>query len=357
MKEPYLVLEEELARWTGARGPEFVVVCSSGTAALHLALEALSLPLGSRVVVPEFTMIACARAVSMANLLPVFVDCKRHNLLIDLDKADELLSQNSLASERMLVDEPATSAIMPVHIYGRCCDMGGILALSGKYGLKVVEDIAEAHGVKPHPISHAAAYSFYSNKLVSGQEGGAVVFRDSEAADKARKLRSLGFTEAHDFMHIPRGCNYRMSNIHATLVLNSLAEFDSNVKKRRELEEYYNAACPVAWRMPRRDSPWVYDIRISIEELQGPSGRPSTNVHNKIVESLNAQGIAARHSFKPMSVQSEYSSKKTLSIKRLPWQAARASMEVLYLPLDPRTVTHESIDRSFRIIQDVLERE
>src|SRR5690348_570082 len=104
--EPYEQLEVEFAEWAGVAN---TVACSSGTSALQLALTALRLPPGSRVLVPEFTMVACARAVVMAGLVPVFVDCD-----------DEGLIDVTQLYQRCLDELP--DAVMAVHVYGRQCD-------------------------------------------------------------------------------------------------------------------------------------------------------------------------------------------------------------------------------------------
>jgi perosamine synthetase len=229
--EPYQELEQQWARWNSL-DPAGMVVCSSGTAALHLALEAMQLSAGSKVIVPDFTMIACARAVTLAGLEPVLVDCTEHDLSIDCDLASSAVRKYH-----------QVRAIMPVHIYGRRCPMNKITGIARCEGLYVVEDLAEAHGILPHPDTDAACWSFYKNKIIHGEEGGAVWFRSEERARHARSLRSLGFTEAHDFTHIPRGHNYRMSNAHASLVLDCLDRFPTRAivdRYRRKHEECMN---------------------------------------------------------------------------------------------------------------------
>lgn len=302
--EVYEELEYEFGKWAQV---DNVVACSSGTAALHLALEALRLPPGSEVIVPDFTMVACARAVTLAGLTPVFVDCDSR-LNMDPDWVDEAIS-----------DE--TRAILAVHTYGRQCDMGALGDLATKYDLLLIEDLAEAHGIRPSPETDAACWSFYRNKIVAGEEGGAVAFRDSSAAKRARCLRCLGFTESHDFTHLPRGHNYRLANALAFQILFNLRDVDKNVKKRRAVEAEYESACPAEWRMPERDAPWVYDFRI-------PGLKNLTQ--NRIVTNLQDCGVAARHGFKPMSLQDEYRAEATSFGYGKAYEAAR---EVIYLPL------------------------
>src|SRR5262249_3891926 len=156
----------------------------------------------SHVLVPDFTMIACARAVTLAGLKPVFVDCDS-SLLVDLDCVESFYANR--------LPYVPTPVVIAVHIYGRRVDMDKLHA-SVEGAAWVVEDLAEAHGIRPHPDTKAACWSFYKNKLVAGEEGGAVWFEDTERAEKARMLRCQGFTESHDFYHIPRGHNYRLAN-------------------------------------------------------------------------------------------------------------------------------------------------
>jgi perosamine synthetase len=318
--EAYQELEQRFGEWAGVRN---VVGCNSGTAALHLALEALKLPSGSEVVVPDFTMVACARAVTLAGLVPVFVDC-----------GDDLLIRPDLIREAIT---PRAGAIMAVHVYGRRCDMAAIHRGNAHY---VVEDLAEAHGVSPHPETDAACFSFYRNKIIAGEEGGAVAFREPEKATLARSLRSLGFTDAHDFTHIPRAHNYRLANSLASLILASLSNVEANIARRREIEGWYDAACPAEWRMPRRDAVWCYDLRIP-----GLTAERQT----RIVRALQAAGIAARHGFKPMFSQEEYKGCRYVGAGN----SVRLSREVLYLPLLP-DVTREQAARAFAVVRENL---
>ncbi len=320
-------LEKSWAEWNDL-DPAGMVACSSGTSALHLAIEALQLPQGSQVIVPDFTMIACARAVTLAGMNPVFVDCEE-NLLMHKYFATTVQNFHN------------SSAIMAVHIYGRRCDMNWPTTCETHHKIKVIEDMAEAHGIKLHPSTDAACWSFYCNKIVHGEEGGAVYFRDSRHANLARKLRSLGFTDNHDFWHVPRGMNYRMSNVHAELILKSLSQADANIEKRRLIENWYDAACPDEWKMPKRDVVWVYDLRIP--------GLTSEK-QNEIVKLLNANGYAARHAFKPCHLQPEYKNCKVIGGD----VAERMNREVIYLPVNPKRMTLEMVKRPFELIKSVV---
>lgn len=328
--EAYQLLEQEFGAWAKV---ENVVAVSSGSAALHVGLETLRLPPGSQVLCPDLTMVACPRAITMAGLVPVFVDCG-DDLLMDLDNLDEACS-----------DAERPAAILAVHIYGRAMPMSALAMLARKYNLAVVEDIAEAHGLRPHPDTDAAAWSFYRNKCIAGEEGGAVAFRDPSHAALARELRSLGFTDAHDFMHTPRGHNYRLANALASLVLASLAKVDANIFLRRQIEATCNYYCPSEWQMPPRDAVWIYDLRVP--GMKGPQ-------QDRIVRALNAAGIAARHCFKPMREQQEWKGVRecrgcsTGKVEVL-------SREVIYLPLS-LDMTEAKVQLAFDVIRREIEK-
>lgn len=329
------VLEVKWAEWNRL-DPKGMVVCSSGTAALHLTMEVLRATrtiygdesTHDEVILNDFSMIACPRAVALAGLKPVFVDCN-NRLLMD---------------HKALIDAKGrrSRAVLAVHNYGRREDTHFIHHVSESRGLLVIEDLAEAHWVTPHTDSFAACWSFYANKIVAGEEGGAVWFRDPKDAGIARRLRCLGFTECHDFTHIPRGHNYRLADTLANLILASLGKVWANLERRRENVMIYDRVCPKEWQMPEREVPWVYDIR-----LAGIGSR----LQNEIVCNLREAGIEARHGFKPNHHQEEFVNCKmfrdgsgVLSASEL------ASIEVIYLPCHPQVTTY-CIDKAIEIIK------
>jgi perosamine synthetase len=301
--EVYERLEQEFGKWAGV---ENVVGCASGTAALHLALEALRLPQGSEVICPDFNMIAVPRAISLAGLVPVFVDCR-----------DDLLIDPGLV-ERAVTDD--TAAVMAVHVYGRRCDLTALKLACQRHHLYLIEDAAEAHGLPAYPWSDAVCWSFFKNKHVHGEEGGVVAFRDPKTAGLARRLKNMGFTDGHDFYHLPRGMNYRLANCLAALVLDSLGKFDEEMARRRKAEATLDEACPLEWRMPARAAPWVFDIRIP---------KLTKERQDELVAEVKAAGVAARHGFAPMHLQTEFR-----HCRRIGGEAAEvASREIIYLPM------------------------
>lgn len=304
--EPYLELEQE---WGRINNRPHTVACSSGTAALHLALETIAGDCQPTVIVPEYTMVACARAVVLADSVPVFADCD-DSLNVDLNKL-----------EGQMTDCSHPDVLMIVHVYGRQVDMERVHRLATRFNLLVIEDLAEAHGILPHPKTHAACWSFYKNKIVAGEEGGAVAFLNERQANRARSLRSLGFTPAHDFNHIPRGMNYRMANCLAEKILPSIAQMKQNLLARRKVSYDY-LQCLLDFALPTVASvDWVFPVRVPGISFEQQAA---------IVRSLNIQQIEARCGFKPMSIQQEFYGPNTPMLN-----AYKIGQEVLYLPVFP----------------------
>ena len=308
-KQKFEILEERFQEYLGLHS---CVGCSSGSAALHLGLESLMLSPGSEVIVPDYTMIACARAVTLANLKPVFVDCL-DNLCINPFAIRKAITAN-------------TTAIMAVHIYGRSCDMTMIHAIAKEFNLRVIEDMAELHGVSPHEKTDVACWSFYQNKVIHGEEGGAIAFKEGliYSVSLARSLRCLGFGSSHNFLHLPRGMNYRLSNVHADLILASLEKVRTNLNNRFKVFQYFEEEIPKESHLTNSAmiSPWVYPVLLP--ESFGYSAQ------SKVVNYLNELGISARQGFKPMTTQPEYRDGLTPCPNAL-----RLSKRVCYLPINP----------------------
>ncbi len=289
--------EQEFAKYHSmAHG----VACSSGTAALTLALRALGIGPGDEVIVPEFTMIACAWAVTYVGATPIFVDC-----------ADDLNIDVTLVEEKI---GPRTKAIMPVHIYGRRCDMDAIMEIAYQYNLRVVEDAAEAHGIPP--VGDIACYSLYANKIITSGEGGICLTNDARLGEQVAHLRGMAFTKDHSFLHKKLAYNMRMTSLQAAVALAQIEQFDEILKARREIEKRYDDGLKDVdgiTLMPPRDVLWMYDVRARRRE--------------ELRDFLTAEGIETRLFFKPMSRQPGYVDPAWPTLN-----ASRFSEDGFYLP-------------------------
>ncbi len=282
--------------WAEKNGMDHGIACSNGTSALFLALKALGIGPGDEVIVPEFTMVACAWAVEYCGATPVFVDCD------DTLNIDPKLLPQALTAR--------TKAIMPVHIYGRKVS-NEVFRFAREHKLKVVEDMAEAHGIKPK--GDIACYSFYGNKIITTGEGGMCLTNGVKLAEEMRKLRNLYFDDARTMIHEKIGYNLRMTNIQAALGLAQVERFDWIMERRKWIQETYDKYIPQKHKMPSREVLWVYDIKV---DNQG-----------KMKRRLKRNKIDSRFFFKPMSAQPMYQ-KPTASLKAQYW-----SEHGIYLPV------------------------
>jgi len=210
---------------------------SNGTAALELAVRALSIGPGDEVICPAFTIISCARAIVMAGATPVLVDVDPETYCLDVGACRTRLG-------------PRTRAVLAVHLYGHPYDHAALSALAAQHGFRVIEDAAEAHGatVRDEKGSHVAGslgdvstFSFYANKPITTGEGGMVLARDEDVRDRLRELRNLGFGTGRRFVHEELAPNYRLSGVQAALGVSQLARLDAIVRTKRRIAAEYRA--------------------------------------------------------------------------------------------------------------------
>lgn len=268
-----------------------VVTCSSGTAALHLALEAHHFTPECEVLVPDLTYIASANAVTYTGARVVLVDVDRETWTIDIEDCKRKISNN-------------TVAIMPVHLYGMPCDMNAVLDFADEHDLIIVEDAAEALGAKFENIpcgmfGHAGCFSFYGNKIITTAEGGCVVTADERLADEMRLLRGQGQSAHRKFYHEVIGFNYRMSDLHAAIGVAQLSQLPKFLEQREEIFKRYDSLLNL--QMQRAPSPifdvapWLYTVVL-----------PTQDQRDHVAAHLAAQQIETRPVFVPIHRQPMY---------------------------------------------------
>ena len=283
-------------RFAAAMGCRYGVACANGTAALHLVLATLGVGAGDEVILPTFTMIATANAVTYTGAAPVLVDAEPVTCNLDVAQLAAKVT-------------PRTRALVVVHTYGHPADMDPVLTLARRHGLAVIEDAAEAHGARYRgrrvgALADAAVFSFYGNKIVTTGEGGMVTTSDPELARIARRLRDHAFSEDRHFWHRYLGFNYRMSNLQAAVGLAQTERLDELVAARRTNARRYarrlrgvrGLALPV--EQPGAESVfWMYAVRV--EDGFGCS-------RDELRRRLARQGIETRTFFVPVHLQPIY---------------------------------------------------
>ena len=226
---PYLKkFEEDFAKFCDSK---YAIGISSGTAALHIALEAMGIGPGDEVITVCNTYVATAFAVSYCGATPVFVDIdpKTYNLTAEL-------------VEKKITDK--TKAILPVHLYGHVVDMDPIMELAEKHNLWVLEDASHAHGAKykghrTGSLGHAAAFSFYPGKNLGAYgDGGIITTSDDELLEKIRMLRYVG--QRVKFIHEVIGFQDRLDELQAVMLSVKLRNLDDWNNRRRKIASIYD---------------------------------------------------------------------------------------------------------------------
>ena len=223
-------LEDCFVRLTGKK--HGVAVCN-GSAALDLALSALDLMPGDEVILPSFSIISCVQSILRCGATPVPVDCDTITWNMGIDTIA------SAVNER-------TRAILIVHTYGLPCDMDPIIEFAESRGILLIEDAAEAHGVRYKGktcggFGMVSTFSFYPNKLVTTGEGGIVLTDDDYLAERLRRRRNLSFSKRR-FVHEELGWNMRMSNLQAAVGCAQFERLDEFIGRKKEIGSFYNKA-------------------------------------------------------------------------------------------------------------------
>jgi dTDP-4-amino-4,6-dideoxygalactose transaminase len=212
-------------------GIKHAIGLNSGTDALVIGLRALGVSFGDEVVTTPFTFFATAEAISLVGATPVFVDInpKTYNL-------DPALIEEKITSR--------TRALIPVHLFGQAADMNPILTLADKYGLRVLEDTAQAFSgeykdKKLGTIGDAGVFSFFPSKNLGAYgDGGMIVTHDDGVAETARMLRMHGAKKKH--FNETVGYNSRLDAIQAAILRVKLPHIDTWSEERRQVARTYN---------------------------------------------------------------------------------------------------------------------
>src|SRR5437588_5648235 len=207
-------LEEEVARYcqTG-----FAIGCASGSDALLLALMSCGVGAGDEVITTPFTFFATAAAITRLGARPVFIDIDERTFNMDHEHVEAAISQR-------------TKAIIAVHLYGQCVEMNPLVEIPAKYGIPIIEDVAQALGAEDRQrragsIGTIGCLSFYPSKNLGGAgDGGMLITSDADHAKRLRMLRVHG--EGKKYHHDVVGINSRLDEVQATVLRVKLSHLD-----------------------------------------------------------------------------------------------------------------------------------
>jgi perosamine synthetase len=340
----YIVEFEE--RWAAYCGRRFGVAVANGSVALHLAVELLDLQPGDEVILPSFTIISCVLPIIQAGATPVLVDSDPRTWTLEPDEVERKIT-------------PRTRAIMPVHIYGHPADIDPLVELADRHGLAIVEDAAEAHGAEY--LSHGAwrrcgsfgessCFSFYANKLVTTGEGGMLVTDDADLAERARRMRNLGFIPERRFLHHEIGFNYRLTNMQAALGVAQVERMQDIVERKRWLGRTYTAGLgEVPGLQLPVEEPWARSVYwmygVVVDEQ---TGLDAAGFASRLAE----RGIETRPFFLGMHAQPVLLQRGLFAGETYP-VADRLARQGLYLP-SGLALTDCQVEQVCQAVREVL---
>ena len=210
---------------------KYAISTTNGTTALETAIQSLNLKKGDEVILPSFTIISCFNAIVKNGLIPVPVDCNFGDWNMDIEKLKKKITKK-------------TKAIIVVHIYGLASDIKEIIKLKRKFSFKIIEDAAEAMGLKYYDNKYCGYYgdittfSFYANKHITTGEGGMILTNKKNIADRCKSIINLFFSTPR-FIHSEIGSNHRYTNIQAAIGLAQYEKLKFTIKRKIEIGNMY----------------------------------------------------------------------------------------------------------------------
>jgi perosamine synthetase len=343
--------EEQFCQLVGAR---YAVALNSGTAALHLALEAVGIEEGDEVIVPTMTFTASAEVVLYLKAKPVLVDCLPDTLNIDPDQIERAITSR-------------TKAIIPVHFGGQPCDMEPILEIARRNNLYVIEDAAHALPAKYHrqtvgTIGDITCFSFYATKTITTGEGGMATTENPEWAVRMRMMSLHGIS--HDawkryakegswyYEVLCPGFKYNLTDIGAAIGIEQLKKCDAFGDARDHIANKYNEAfadlpeIQTPFCEPDRQHAWhLYVIQLRLEGL--------TITRDQFIEALKSQGIGTSVHFIPLHLHPYYRNTFGYVPGDFP-NATEAYQRIISLPIYPN-MTDAGIDHVIGAVRHVVQ--
>ncbi len=328
-------------------GSTYAIAVNSGTSGLHLCIKALDIKDGEEVLTTPFSFIASANCILFERAKPVFVDIDEKTLNININKLSDIIKKSKVKSQKL-------KAILPVHIFGRPCEIDEIMELAKEHELKVIEDPCEAVGAEYlcsyHKVSSkknegqretgnlqifnkksedkkkdqnkitrkdkiwkkvgtfgdCGVFAFYPNKQITTGEGGIIVSDDENIYKLCKSMRNQGRSENGGWLQHQRlGYNYRISDINCALGIAQLKRIDEILAKRERAAKLYNERLKEIEEITipqfeenKKISWFVYVVRLIYKY--------SKEDRDLILNKLKEKGIACSNYFSPIHLQPFY---------------------------------------------------
>jgi perosamine synthetase len=286
--------EDKVKKYTGSK---YAIAVNNWTSGIFCCLKAMNIGPGDEVIVPNITFIATSNAVIMAGATVVLCEVNDDNMCLDTDKIKSLINNK-------------TKAVIPVHLYGNFCDMQELIKLKKKYKFSIIEDAAQAFGVRykgKHVgnFGDCGGFSFYGNKILTTGEGGIIVTNSRTLAKKIYQIKNHGRNKKGIFYHKKIGFNFMFTELQAALGISQLNKFKKIIKKRQQIfKAYYqniNNKNLVKFHLRNKHiKPLHWFVNITSSKI------------SKIQKSLKKENIQTRKIFYPLNLQPCYKNNKLI---------------------------------------------
>tara|TARA_Y100000768_G_scaffold113577_1_gene83727 strand:- start:3928 stop:5205 length:1278 start_codon:yes stop_codon:yes gene_type:complete len=307
-------------------GVKHVITVNSWTSGLMAAIGAIGIEPGDEVIVPTWTMCACATAILNWNAIPVFADINPDTFCIDIESIEANIT-------------PFTKAIMAVDIFGQSSDMEAIMNIAEKYSLKVISDTAQAPGTyykkkMSGTLAHIGGYSLNYHKHIHTGEGGIIVTNIDEYAERLQLIRnhaeavvgSKGITNLANMV----GYNFRLGEIEAAIGIEQLKKLDSIILSRQSIAQKLTKGLSglkgLSTPIVSKDSThayYIYAMKLDIEKIGVPRSR--------IIEALEAEGLKGLiGGYINIHLLPMYQNKIAYGSSGYPWSSDLCKREVSY---------------------------
>ncbi len=275
-------------------GRKHAIAVSNGTSALEIAISSLNLKKGSKIIVPNLTIVSCLNAIIRNNHKPVFVDVDKDDFNICIKDLKNKISKD-------------VKAVIMVHTYGLASNIKEILNLKKKYNFKIIEDCAEGLGLKYKKnflgnYGDLSTFSFYSNKLITTGEGGCILTNNSKYFKRCKEIRNLSFGKNIRFKHQNMSGNYRISSLQCAYGISEIKNFRKNIMLKKKIGNFYNKKLkkfnflklPIEKNKTSSNIYWIYPLIIKKKSI----------INKKHFQNfMKKNGIATRDFFYPLSQQ------------------------------------------------------
>lgn len=337
-----------------ASGTSYAVATSAGTTALHTALMSVGVGVGDMVIIPSYTFIATANAVSHCGAEPWCIDVDEASWTMSAQiLKDELINKTILVDGKLYhrTRNKRVAAIMPVYTLGNPADIDSIMKIAQSYELPVIVDAAAAIGVKykgekAGKYPDATVYSFNGNKTITCGGGGAIVSNNEKIMKRARHLSTTARVGSeYDFDMV--GYNYRMTNIQAAVGCAQMERLDEFIERKCYIRNYY-----------KENLSDIDGISFFPESVWGKStcwfsgivmdGQRELSI-KKMCEQLRALGVESRSFWKPVHLQTPYENVEMSDLK----VTERIWGRILTLPCSTG-ITEEELELTVKAVRRVI---